>query len=239
MTAFGRWLPAITQTPIIRKSALGLAGLACVGGAVVGPATVAHAAPASTSMSTMSQDRSDDNKRADKSKAPSAKGVDVQYEAQSNFYYCGPAATRIALTAQGHTPSQDEVAKRLGTTTAGTNSAEDTTRVLNSIAGGDIYQTRSIPRSAASPEEMDRLQADVVNAIDNGRPVVANIIGTAMDTDGNAHSFGGGHYLTVVGYEDEGRIVEIADPANVNGQDHYSMTTIDMANWIASRGYSA
>ncbi|MFC6021102.1 hypothetical protein ACFP2T_33630 [Plantactinospora solaniradicis] len=44
-TLFSRWLPAIEQTSIIRKSALGLAGLAFVGGAVAGPAVAAQAAP--------------------------------------------------------------------------------------------------------------------------------------------------------------------------------------------------
>jgi succinyl-CoA synthetase alpha subunit len=172
-------------------------------------------------------------------KAPSAKTLDVKYEAQPNFYYCGPAATRIALTGQGQTPSQDDVAKQLGTTTDGTNSAEDTTRVLNADTKTDVYKTKSIPGPKASPEEADRLRADVKNAVDTGRPVVANIAGTVTDVDGNAHSFGGGHYLTIVGYENDGQTVKIADPANVNGQNAYSVATTDMANWIATRGYSA
>lgn len=45
---FSRWLPAIAQTPIMRKSALGVAGLAFVGGAVAGPSVAAHAAPEHT-----------------------------------------------------------------------------------------------------------------------------------------------------------------------------------------------
>ncbi len=44
-TLFSRWLPAIEQTPILRKTALGVAGLAFVGGAVAGPAVAAQAAP--------------------------------------------------------------------------------------------------------------------------------------------------------------------------------------------------
>jgi hypothetical protein len=233
MTTFGRWLPAITQTPIIRNSALGLAGLAFAAGAVAGPATAATATAAAPA------DKPTPAAAQKANKTPSAKTVDVQYEAQPNFYYCGPAATRIALTGLGHDPSQDDVAKQLGTTTDGTNSAEDTTRVLNAITGGDVYKTKSIPDKKASRAEAHRLQADVVRAIDNNHPVVANIAGTTTDTDGNVHSFEGGHYLTIVGYNDGGRTVNIADPANVNGQNHYTMTTTDMANWIATRGYSA
>ncbi|MFY1693760.1 hypothetical protein [Plantactinospora sp. WMMB782] len=42
---FSRWLPAIEKTSIVRKGALGVAGLAFVGGAVAGPAVAAQAAP--------------------------------------------------------------------------------------------------------------------------------------------------------------------------------------------------
>ena len=166
------------------------------------------------------------------------KELKYQYERQPNFFYCGPAATRIAATTQDHSPSQDDVAKMLGTTENGTNSAEDTTRVLNSIQGKDTYKTRAIPNPTASPAEMDQLQADVVHTVDDGRGVVANIKGTATDVDGGVHSYEGGHYLTVVGYRDGGRIVKIADPADPVGDGSYWMSTINLANWIAERGYS-
>jgi hypothetical protein len=230
MTTVKRWLPAITETPI-RKAALGVAGLAVVGGAFAGPALnmatpQASVTPTAAAVSVRDLD-----------KGQPSKVLDYQYKAQENFYYCAPAATRIALSAQGQTPAQDEVAKRLGTTEAGTNSAEDTTRVLNSTGGRD-YRTVAIPDPNVTPEQMDRLQVDVVKAIDAKRPVVANIKGTAMDETGMAHSYEGGHYLTVVGYDDHGRKVKIADPANPN-QSEYWMSTITLAHWAAERGYSA
>jgi hypothetical protein len=46
MKTFTRLLPTITDSAFVRKSALGVAGLAFVGGAVAGPATHAFAAPA-------------------------------------------------------------------------------------------------------------------------------------------------------------------------------------------------
>jgi hypothetical protein len=169
---------------------------------------------------------------------PSSKVLNFEYEAQINFYYCGPAATRIALTARGHSLSQDELASQLGTTTGGTNSAEDTTRVLNGVGGGDFYQTTSIP-GPATPAQIDQLQADVVHAISNGYPLVANIVGSEVDVDGGSHPYDGGHYLTVVGYRDDGRTVQISDPAYVNGVSSYWMSTNNFANWMATRGYSA
>ncbi|ODB72922.1 MULTISPECIES: C39 family peptidase [Micromonospora] len=170
-------------------------------------------------------------------KPPSSKTLDYDYQAQINYYYCGPAAVRNALSATGIERSQDALAGPLGTTEMGTNSAEDTTRVLNQQVKGNPYRTRMIPGSA-SPAQMDRLQADVVEAISNGRGVVANVAGTATDTNGGWHSFPGGHYVAVIGYKDDGRTVRIADSADPS-LPSYWLTTIDLAHWIASRGYSA
>lgn len=170
--------------------------------------------------------------------APVSKVLDYQFQAQPNYYYCGPAATRIALTASGHTLSQDDIATKLHTTTSGTDSAIDTTRALNEVLGGNAYQTRAIPGPSATPAQMDQLQADVVRAVSGGRAIVANIDHTITDTGGSSHDYDGGHFLTVVGYQDAGRTVKIADPANPNSGNTYWVTTINMANWIATHGYS-
>jgi hypothetical protein len=170
--------------------------------------------------------------------APPSKVLDYQFQLQPNYYYCGPAATRIALTASGHTLSQDEIARKLGTDTGGTDSARDTTRALNEVVGGDVYQSREIRGPGATPAQMDQLQADVVRAISGGRAVVANIVHSVTDTAGAWHAYDGGHYVTIVGYNDDGRTVKIADPANQNGDGTYWVTTINMANWIATHGYS-
>ena len=57
----------------------------------------------------------------------------------------------------------------------------------------------------ADAKQTDKLRADIVRTVDDGRAVVANIAGTSTDTDGNAHSFEGGHYISVVGYRDGGK----------------------------------
>ncbi|MFY1691488.1 C39 family peptidase [Plantactinospora sp. WMMB782] len=170
---------------------------------------------------------------------PATKLLDYDFQTQINGWYCGPAATRIALTVRDKQPSQDSVAADLGTTTSGTNSAQDTTRVLNKIIGTDFYRTTAIPGGAATPAQMDRLQADVVHAVTSGYAVVVNIAGSATDLDGGWHSYPGGHYLTVVGYRDDGRTVKIADPAIPGEDSNYWMSTIDLANWAATRGYSS
>jgi Peptidase_C39 like family len=169
---------------------------------------------------------------------PASKVLKHEYQAQINFYYCGPAATRIAMTALGLSYSQDAVAAKLGTTVNGTNSADDVTRVLNQVTKGNPYKSTFFA-GTPSKAQITQLRSDVVKAVSSNRPVVANIAGAATDTSGNQRSFPGGHYIAVVGYYDRGRTVRISDPANVYGIGDYSMTIDEFANWLATRGYSA
>ena len=68
--------------------------------------------------------KKDDAAKAAPKKAAQAK---FSYEEQSTYYFCAPAATRIALSARGHMLSQHDLADKLGTTENGTNSAHETT----------------------------------------------------------------------------------------------------------------
>ncbi|MCL7460371.1 C39 family peptidase [Micromonospora sp. MSM11] len=216
------------RTDILRKTALTAAGLALTGGAIAGPLTTfaspAHANPASASVA---QDRKNGERE-----------LGVRYEAQPNFYYCGPAAARNALSVQGKNIDVDGMAQRMGTTEAGTNSINDITPVLNKETGRDAYQSVEIRDAKADDKQTDKLRADIVTAIDEGHAVVANIAGTATDTDGTTHSFEGGHYISVVGYRDNGNTVTIADSADPN-QASYRMSIDNLADWIATRGYTA
>ncbi|HVK25462.1 MAG TPA: C39 family peptidase [Actinokineospora sp.] len=171
--------------------------------------------------------------------AATSKVLNYQFQWQENYYFCGPAATRIALTARGNYFTQSYIAGRLGTTTNGTNSAADTTRVLNSLGATSFWETKWIPGQSATQAEINRLQWDVVYDIDRNYPIVANVVGSAMDTDGDWHSYSGGHYLTIIGYSNDGWTVKLADPADANGYGWYWMDTARMAHWIAARGYSA
>ncbi|MFE9960071.1 C39 family peptidase [Micromonospora sp. NPDC005299] len=213
---------------IFRKSMLSVAGLCMSGGVVAGPAVAAHAAPAQAGPKALST--------VVKGKGKGERSAGYEYEAQPNFFYCGPASTRIALSAEGKEVSQDELAAKLGTTENGTDSAIDITRVLNEYTGGK-YKTTEIRDDVATKEQVERLRADVRAAVDQDRPVVANILGGALDIDGVEHSYPG-HYLTVVQYKDDGNTVLIADPASPN-EPTYWMDVTELANWIAGRGYSS
>ncbi|MEU7934065.1 phytochelatin synthase, partial [Micromonospora echinofusca] len=77
------------RTDILRKTALTAAGLAVTGGAIAGPVTT-FASPAEAAPAPVVQDRKGGERE-----------LGVRYEAQPNFYYCGPAAARNALSVQG------------------------------------------------------------------------------------------------------------------------------------------
>jgi Peptidase_C39 like family len=232
-------------TPILRKAALTAAGLTITAGAAAGPlATIAHAAPAAPAAAVQAdkpdpgtgtgKDNGKDNGKGAEKKA---KELAVNYQAQPNFYYCGPAATRNALSADGHDISMDDLAKQMGTTEAGTNSANDITAALNKITGDGRYHTTEIRDAKATDAQKQQLRADIIDALDNNRAVVANIAGTATDTDGGVHSFEGGHYIAVHAYRDSGQQVKIADSANPTTASYW-ITTDALADWTATRGYS-
>ncbi|MFY1656355.1 C39 family peptidase [Micromonospora sp. WMMD1274] len=212
-------------TTLLRKTVLTAAGIAATAGGIAGPAIAAHAAPTTTSVVA---DRKGHGERE----------LDVRYEAQPNFYFCGPAAARNALSVQGKNIDVHAMAKEMGTTEAGTNSINDITPVLNKETGAsNAYKSVEISTPKADDKQTDTLRTDVVKTVDAGRAVVANIAGTATDTDGNTHSFEGGHYISVIGYRDDGHTVTIADSANPNTAT-YRMSIDNLADWIATRGYS-
>ncbi|MEU1250122.1 C39 family peptidase, partial [Micromonospora arida] len=89
----------------------------------------------------------------------------------------------------------------------------------------------------ADAKQTDQLRADIIRTVDDGRAVVANIAGTSTDTDGVTHSYEGGHYISVVGYRDNGNTVKIADSANPNTASYW-ISVEHLADWIATRGYA-
>ncbi|MFG1678139.1 C39 family peptidase [Micromonospora sp. NPDC049282] len=215
------------RTDLIRKTALTVAGIAATAGGIAGPAIAAQATPAERAVQVQADRR-----------GPGERELGVRYEAQPNFYFCGPAAARNALSVQGKNIDVAAMAKEMGTTESGTNSINDITPVLNKETGAkDAYRSVEIRSSTADEKQTEKLRADIVKTVDNGRAVVANIAGTATDTDGNTHSFEGGHYISVIGYRDDGKVVTIADSADPN-MASYRMSVDDLADWIATRGYS-
>ncbi|MEV0088127.1 C39 family peptidase [Saccharopolyspora sp. NPDC050642] len=164
--------------------------------------------------------------------------LDVDYQVQETGYWCGPAATRIALSARGIYRSQADLAAELGTHTGGTDWIGQVTRVLSGYAGW--YETKEMPNDPPTQAQKDLLWNDIVVDIDNGYPIVANIVAPpgnqppGYPSDQTIY-----HYFTVIGYNDVDRTVLIADPASFSGNQIYWLTFDQLSTLIPPKGYSA
>ncbi|MFD2472931.1 C39 family peptidase [Amycolatopsis silviterrae] len=169
----------------------------------------------------------------------SPRWLNIDYQVQETGYWCGPAATRIALSARIAAPSQGDLAAQLGTTTDGTGWIGQVTAVLNNNLGGGWYETKEMPNDPPSQEQRDRLWNDIVYDIDRNYPVVANIVAPANNHPPGYPDYTIYHYFTVFGYDPVDRTVAIADPANFGGNQIYWISFDQLASLIPPKGYSA
>jgi hypothetical protein len=247
-TAFRSWIPTVNHLRS-NKRVLAMAATALIGtggaaaGAVAGthsttPTTTTAASAAATGAAPASKPvafRTD----APPKKVAWGKQLPHDFQLQDTYYNCGPSATRVALSAHGKVYSQEQVGQMLGTTENGTNSAIDVTNALNQQLGNGRYHTVEIPGATASQDDINKLKTEVTTAVSQGDVVVANVAGTVTDTNGDTHSYEGGHYLPVVGFYKHGDRVTIADSADTVGSSYYNLPIEKLANWIATRGYAA
>ncbi len=168
------------------------------------------------------------------------KVLNHDYQAQTTGYWCGPAASRIALSTRIAPPTQQALANELGTTTNGTDWIGQVTAVLNDDLGGAYYKTTEMPNDPPTQPQRDRLWNDVVHSIDNDFAIVANIVAPPSNQPpGYPSNQTIYHYFAVVGYNSEKREVYIADSANFSGNQHYWLTLDKLATLIPPKGYSA
>jgi len=164
--------------------------------------------------------------------------LNVDYQVQETGYWCGPAATRIALSARGVYRSQGQLAAELGTHTGGTDHIGQVTRVLGGYVGW--YETKEMPNDPPTQGQKDLLWRDIVLNIDNNYPIVANIVAPpGNQPPGYPPGQTIYHYFTVIGYNDVNRNVLIADPASFSGNQIYWLTFEHLASLIPPKGYSA
>ena len=166
--------------------------------------------------------------------------LDVAYEVQTTPYWCGPTATKIALSAHIAPPGQSSLAGQLGTTTNGTDWIGQVTGVLNANLHAGWYVTRELPSDPPSQAERDLLWSDLVRGVDDGFPLVANIVAPPSNhppgypSDRTIY-----HYFTVDGYNPDTREAHIADPANFGGHQRYWIPFAQLATLIPPKGYTA
>ncbi|MDI1461246.1 C39 family peptidase [Catellatospora sp. KI3] len=160
------------------------------------------------------------------------------FQAQQTGYWCGPAATRLALTQRGYAPSQSSLASKLPTDTAGTDSITQVMRVLNSYANVNGWYEHKVVNSNSAAEQ-NLLKYDIVFDVDRNYALVLNVRGGRTDTAGVYHNYPGGHYLTVVGYTNSGAYAVIEDVALGSGH-RYTMSLANLSWWVwSTTGYTA
>ena len=166
--------------------------------------------------------------------------LDVAYQVQQTGYWCGPAATRIALSARMAPPSQQTLANQLHTTTNGTDWIGQVTGVLNANLRAGWYVTREMPNDPPTPAQRDLLWRDLVRSIDNGFAMVANIVAPPSNhPPGYPNDRTIWHYFAVIGYNRDTRQAYIADSANFGGNQLYWLSFDQLATLIPPKGYTA
>lgn len=163
---------------------------------------------------------------------------------QATEYYCGPAATAMAISTHQTPPDQSTLAGELHTTTDGTPDISDVTAVLNSSYGNGWYESKYVDITPTAAQQA-LLKSDVLLDIDHGMPIVADVW-----SGWRPPGYPSGeilHYVTIVGYQDSGDSVVVADPAGAGAggpswqdvPEQYVVSVADMATWIGGKGYSA
>lgn len=171
--------------------------------------------------------------------------LDVDFQQQEWGHWCGPASTRIALSARmDNPPTQGELADQLGTHGGGTDHIGLITSVLNNQLGTGYYENKMIPGMTATDEERELLWKDIVTDIDNNYPIVANIVAPPSNhPPGYPDDETIYHYVSIIGYDKSDQAALIADPAKYNYrpgfQSQYWLGVEQLADLIARRGYSA
>ncbi|WP_019545343.1 C39 family peptidase [Streptomyces sulphureus] len=184
--------------------------------------------------------RDGDRLHTEATRTQASKTLEVDYQVQETGYWCGPAATRIALSARTAPPSQTDLAAQLGTTENGTDDISQVTEVLNGNLGEGWYESKYMPNDPPTQEERDLLWQDVVTDVDNGYPLVTNIVAPpgnqppGYPSDQTVY-----HYFTVIGYDDANQSVLIADPASFSGNQIYWLSFDQLATLIPPKGYAA
>ena len=173
-----------------------------------------------------------------------ARTLPYTWQGQSRYYYCGPAATRIALSARMSPPSQDTLAASLGTDTDGTDDAANVVATMNHFLNTTWYERKPVS-DPPTQAQRDLLKQDLVFDVDRGYAIVANVVSGWRPPGYPSGTIY--HYVAVVGYADNGDSAVIADPAGAgaggsswsNVPKTYTISTWNLGTWIGMKAYAA
>lgn len=165
----------------------------------------------------------------------------TDYLEQPNFFYCGPTAVSIALSAKVQPPSLDTLAAELNTNDAGTNFGA-VSPVLTARLADASYTDHWMESTSSTPAEADLLWDRAVENVDAGYATVCNwwvVAGEYPNWGGNTSDIY--HFVTVDGYNAEDRTLRVADPAgstlSASLPSHHWLGVEQVATYCAGRGY--
>ncbi|SDH46558.1 Peptidase_C39 like family protein [Actinokineospora alba] len=169
----------------------------------------------------------------------------AERQGQHTSYFCGPAATRIAITARGLYPSQEGLAGLMGTHSGGTDSSWNIRAALNKTLNTTYYDAK-FGRDHSTSGWANLLRSDILFDINRGWALVVNVSGGASTTSG-WRSYPGGHYIAVLGYDQSGDRARVVDTGYNGGlydpqgyyYGEYWINTTELARWSYYRGYAA
>ncbi|NEA35157.1 C39 family peptidase [Streptomyces sp. SID13031] len=213
-----------TPAPAGASTALGAPGIGVQAGSTA--AKAANAAAATKKVPTLGHS------------TQTLRSLSIDFQYQQTGYWCGPAATRIALSARMSAPSQQDLANQLGTDEDGTDWIGQVTGVLNNRLNTGYYETKEMPNDPPTQGQRDLLWYDIQYDIDRGYAIVANIVAPASNHPPGYPNYTIWHYFTVIGYDTSDSTVLIADPAGF-GPATYWLTFNQLATLIPPKGYSA
>lgn len=173
--------------------------------------------------------------------AAGEKVLPTTYREQPNFFYCGPTAVSIALSAKVTPPGLDTLAAELGTTDNGTNFGAVSPVLTNRLTGA-TYRDQWMGGTSASPADADLLWQRAVANVDTGFATVCNwwvVAGEYPNWGGNTSDIF--HFVTIDGYNADDRSLRIADPAGSTLSStlpsHHWLSVQQVATYCAGRGY--
>jgi hypothetical protein len=168
-----------------------------------------------------------------------AKTLPFTWYGQERYYWCGPAATKIALSARMSPPSQTTLAASLGTTTNGTDDIANVVATMNRFLNTTWYERKPV-NDPPTQAQRDLLKQDLVFDIDRGWAIVANVVSGWRPPGYPSGTIY--HYVAVVGYSDNGDSALIADPAGAGaGGSSWGNVpkTYTISTWNGLKAYAA
>ena len=172
-----------------------------------------------------------------------------QWVAQNTPYYCGPASVQtIVLSKTQKLVPEATLAAELRTTTNGTDWIGQFPAVLNRYIKGANYRHVEMPNDPPNTAQKNTLWANIVNSVNGGHGVVANIVAPPSNyprpsyKSGTKLAYRGGtvyHYVAVMGYATDSRGVKHVWIADSGFSPYGSWITFDqLASLIPPKGYA-